>query len=84
MRYMLQLSGIAMAKIFCLKCGSKVPADAVYCPNCGAALSIQSTIHDQIMIVTTPTFPGHSVVEVLGVVTGLTVGTRGVGGKFVA
>jgi uncharacterized protein YbjQ (UPF0145 family) len=84
MRYRLQLSGIAMAEIFCSKCGSKVPADAVYCPNCGAALSIQSTTHSQIMVVTTPTLPGHSVVKVLGVVTGLTVRTRGVGGKFVA
>jgi uncharacterized protein YbjQ (UPF0145 family) len=36
------------------------------------------------MVVTTPTLPGYRIVKVLGVVTGLTVRTRGVGGKFVA
>jgi uncharacterized protein YbjQ (UPF0145 family) len=36
------------------------------------------------MVVTTPTLPGYRVMKVLGAVTGLTVRTRGVGGKFVA
>jgi uncharacterized protein YbjQ (UPF0145 family) len=38
----------------------------------------------QIKVVTTPTLPGYEVVEVLGAVFGLTVRTRGVGGKFLA
>jgi uncharacterized protein YbjQ (UPF0145 family) len=84
MRCLLQLFGIVMSEIFCPKCGSKVPADAVYCLNCGAPLNAQSTPQKQLMVVTTPTLPGCSVVKVLGVVTGLTVRTRGVGGKFVA
>ena len=37
-----------------------------------------------ILVVTTPTVPGHEVVKVLGPVHGLTVRTRGVGGKIVA
>ena len=36
------------------------------------------------IIVTTPSVPGYHIKKVLGVVTGLTPRTRGVGGKFVA
>jgi len=38
----------------------------------------------QVMVVTTPTLPGYEIVKVLGEVHGLTVRTRGVGGKIVA
>jgi len=37
-----------------------------------------------ILVVTTPTVPGYEVVKVLGTVSGITVRTRGVGGKIVA
>jgi len=37
-----------------------------------------------IIIVTTPTIPGYEIVKVLGAVSGITVRTRGVGGKIVA
>mgnify|MGYP001030019177 CR=1 FL=1 len=37
-----------------------------------------------IIVVTTPTVPGYQVVKVLGPVHGLTVRTRGVGGKIAA
>jgi uncharacterized protein YbjQ (UPF0145 family) len=76
--------GDLMSEIFCPKCGSKVPTDAMFCPNCGASLSAQSGRQTRMIVVTTPTLSGHRVVKVLGVVTGLTVRTRGVGGKFVA
>jgi uncharacterized protein YbjQ (UPF0145 family) len=79
-----KMSGIIMSEVYCPKCGNKVPADAVFCPNCGAPLNIQSQQQTQMMVVTTPTLSGYRVVKVLGVVTGLTVRTRGVGGKFVA
>ena len=36
------------------------------------------------IIVTTPTLPGYEIVKILGPVHGLTVRTRGVGGKIVA
>jgi len=37
-----------------------------------------------LIVVTTPTLPGYEIVKVFGVVHGLTVRTRGVGGKFIA
>jgi uncharacterized protein YbjQ (UPF0145 family) len=73
-----------MSEIHCPKCGNKVPADAAFCPNCGAPLDVQAAKPTRMFVVTTPTLPGYRVVKVLGVVTGLTVRTRGVGGKFVA
>jgi uncharacterized protein YbjQ (UPF0145 family) len=39
---------------------------------------------EPIIVVTTPTVPGYRIVKVLGPVHGLTVRTRGVGGKIVA
>lgn len=39
---------------------------------------------NSLIIVTTPTIPGYEVVKVLGTIHGLTVRTRGVGGKIVA
>jgi len=38
----------------------------------------------QVIVVTTPTLPGYQIVKVLGTVHGLTVRTRGIGGKIVA
>lgn len=38
----------------------------------------------ELMVVTTPTLPGYEIVKVLGEVHGLTVRTRGVGGKIIA
>jgi uncharacterized protein YbjQ (UPF0145 family) len=38
----------------------------------------------EMMVVTTPTLPGYEIVRVLGEVHGLTVRTRGVGGKIIA
>ena len=37
-----------------------------------------------VLVVTTPTVQGYEIVKVLGAVSGLTVRTRGVGGKIVA
>jgi uncharacterized protein YbjQ (UPF0145 family) len=73
-----------MSEIYCPKCGNKAPVDAVFCPNCGAPLNVQSAQQTHMMVVTTPTLPGYRIVKVLGVVHGLTVRTRGVGGKFIA
>ncbi|NWG10868.1 YbjQ family protein [Candidatus Bathyarchaeota archaeon] len=38
----------------------------------------------EVIVVTTPNLPGFEIVKVLGTVHGLTVRTRGVGGKFIA
>ncbi len=44
----------------------------------------QLTEKQSIIVVTTPTISGYDVVKVLGPVHGLTVRTRGVGGKIIA
>jgi uncharacterized protein YbjQ (UPF0145 family) len=77
-------SGSIMSEVYCPKCGKKAPAEAVFCPDCGASINVQPVQQTHMMVVTTPTLPGYRVVKVLGVVHGLTVRTRGVGGKFVA
>jgi uncharacterized protein YbjQ (UPF0145 family) len=38
----------------------------------------------KVIVVTTPTVPGYKIVKVLGPVHGITVRTRGMGGKIVA
>jgi uncharacterized protein YbjQ (UPF0145 family) len=73
-----------MSEVYCPKCGNKAPANAVFCPNCGAPLNVKSAQPTRMIVVTTPTLPGYRIVKVLGAVHGLTVRTRGVGGKFVA
>lgn len=39
---------------------------------------------EEVLVATTPTIPGYKVKKVLGIVTGTTVRTRGLGGKIVA
>ena len=73
-----------MVEIYCPKCGNKTPANALFCPTCGNALSAPMTQTRRMLVVTTPTVPGYQIVKVLGAVHGLTVRTRGVGGKFAA
>ena len=54
-----------------------------FCARCGLSLE-GGSISSSITVVTTPTIPGFRVTRVVGVVTGLTARTRGVGGRFVA
>ncbi|MDH5390233.1 MAG: heavy metal-binding domain-containing protein [Candidatus Bathyarchaeota archaeon] len=70
-----------MEEKYCPKCGKKSPVDAGFCPSCGASFKIERA---QVIVVTTPTVPGYQIVKVLGTVHGLTVRTRGIGGKIVA
>jgi uncharacterized protein YbjQ (UPF0145 family) len=71
---------------YCPKCGKKSPANAFFCSSCGASFKIDRVRKEQsqVIVVTTPTVPGYQITKVLGVVHGLTVRTRGVGGKIVA
>jgi len=46
--------------------------------------SIKLGEKQSVLVVTTPTVPGYEIVKVLGAVSGITVRTRGVGGKIVA
>jgi len=67
---------------YCPKCGKKSPANENFCSSCGA--SFAESGRAQVIVVTTPTVPGYRIVKVLGAVHGITVRTRGVGGKIVA
>lgn len=73
---------IRMGEKYCPKCGKKSSEDAEFCRSCGA--SFAGLKPPKIVVVTTPTVPGYDIVKVLGAVHGLTVRTRGVGGKIVA
>jgi len=74
---------IKMSTKNCKKCGSSSTADARFCPNCGASFAVAST-KSELMVVTTSTIPGYEIVKALGIVHGMTVRTRGVGGKIMA
>jgi len=67
----------------CQKCKTAVNEDSEFCPNCGAVLKVNS-IEGPLMVVTTSTIPGYEIVKALGIVHGMTVRTRGVGGKIIA
>lgn len=71
-----------MSTKYCAKCGKSSPADAQFCSSCGASFS--ATAQSEIMVVTTPSIIGYEIVKVLGTVHGITVRTRGIGGKFIA
>jgi len=71
-----------MSTKYCPKCGNSSPADAQYCSSCGATFA--ATAQSEIIVVTTPTITGYEIVKVLGTVHGITVRTRGIGGKFIA
>ena len=66
----------------CPNCGSDLPDGARFCTSCGASL-VPGT-GAQFIVTTTPSVEGYSIKKILGVVTGLTPRTRGVGGKIVA
>lgn len=66
----------------CPNCGAEVSAGAKYCTSCGASL-IPGT-SEEFIVTTTPSAEGYRIKKILGVVTGLTPRTRGVGGKIVA
>ena len=74
---------IKMSSKNCQKCRTSVSTDAEYCPNCGASFA-SATSKSELMVVTTSTIPGYDIVKALGIVHGMTVRTRGVGGKIMA
>jgi uncharacterized protein YbjQ (UPF0145 family) len=66
----------------CPNCGSELSADAKFCTSCGASTVPGTT--PKFIITTTPSAEGYKIKKVLGVVTGITPRTRGIGGKIVA
>jgi len=69
---------------YCTSCGAELPENSKFCTKCGASTTTPSPIATAFPIVTTPTIPGYRVKKIVGIVTGLTARTRGMGGKFVA
>ena len=75
--------------MYCTKCGSQVDDSAVYCPNCRTQLKATSpsapgTEYGLPMLFTTNYVPGYTITKVLGMVYGITVRSRGVGGNIIA
>ena len=72
----------------CPSCGAVLPEKARFCPNCGIQLAgeDESALPKSFdfLVTTSPYIPGYEIRKILGIVTGLTVRTRGFGGKFVA
>jgi uncharacterized protein YbjQ (UPF0145 family) len=72
----------------CLWCGTGVPENAKKCPRCGhstvseAEEALPSML--DFLIVTSPMIPGYRIKKTLGIASGLTARTRGIGGKFLA
>ena len=71
---------------YCPNCGGKITEEDKFCPGCGSSIGGQSVdlSSSDIVVVTTPTVPGYCVKKIMGLVTGITARTRGVGGRFVA
>jgi uncharacterized protein YbjQ (UPF0145 family) len=77
--------------MYCPKCGNQVDDSAVYCPNCRAPLKASNatpsgpgTGFGLPMLFTSNYVPGYTITKVLGMVYGITVRSRGVGGNILA
>jgi uncharacterized protein YbjQ (UPF0145 family) len=78
--------------MYCPKCGSQVSDTAVYCPNCRTQLKAASPnaspnaagSYGLPMLYTSNYVPGYKIDKVLGMVYGITVRSRGVGGNIIA
>ena len=71
-----------MSTKYCPKCGKSSRTDAQFCASCGA--SFTTAAQGDLIVVTTSIIPGYEIVKALGTVHGITVRTRGVGGKIIA
>jgi uncharacterized protein YbjQ (UPF0145 family) len=71
---------------YCPNCGGKITEEDKFCPGCGLSIGGQrvEVSSSSIIVVTTPIVPGYRVKKIMGLVTGITARTRGVGGRFVA
>jgi uncharacterized protein YbjQ (UPF0145 family) len=75
--------------MFCPKCGKQVNDNAVYCPNCKAQLK-QVGEYSGVpgsgtpMLLTSNYAPGYKIDRVFGMVYGITVRSRGLGGNILA
>ncbi len=69
--------------MICPNCGKQVSDGSTFCPSCGADLT-KATSSQGLMLLTSNYAPGFRVDKVLGLVYGITVRSRGVGGNLMA
>jgi uncharacterized protein YbjQ (UPF0145 family) len=69
--------------VICPNCGKQVADGSAFCQFCGRDLK-QSTPSQGLMMLTTNYAPGYKVDRVLGLVYGITVRSRGIGGNILA
>ncbi len=74
--------------MFCPRCGKQVQDNAAFCPYCRydmkASPVASPSVQGQITLFTSNYVPGYKVEKVLGLVYGITVRSRGLGGNIVA
>jgi uncharacterized protein YbjQ (UPF0145 family) len=75
--------------MICQRCGKAVDDGAAFCPFCGNNLKQQmsgpkATDPSQVLLLTANYASGYKVDKLLGMVYGITVRSRGIGGNIVA
>ncbi len=73
--------------MFCQRCGKTVDDSASFCPFCGNDLkktAMKPNATGQVMLLTANYASGYKVDKVLGLVYGITVRSRGLGGNIIA
>jgi uncharacterized protein YbjQ (UPF0145 family) len=78
--------------MICQKCGKSVDDNATFCPFCGNNIKQQATggpspvggSSPQVILLTSNYVAGYKVEKVIGMVYGITVRSRGIGGNIVA
>ncbi len=69
--------------MICPSCGKQVADGSAFCPRCGKALAAPDS-SGEMMLLTSNYAPGYKVDKVLGLVYGITVRSRGLGGNLMA
>jgi len=69
--------------MICPNCGKQAADGSAFCPSCGADLT-KATSSQDLMLLTSNYAPGYKVDRVLGMVYGITVRSRGLGGNLMA
>jgi uncharacterized protein YbjQ (UPF0145 family) len=69
--------------MICPNCGKQVADGSAFCPSCGRDLK-QPSSSQGIMLLTSNYASGYKVDKVLGLVYGITVRSRGIGGNLMA
>jgi uncharacterized protein YbjQ (UPF0145 family) len=69
--------------MICPNCGKQVADGSTFCPSCGRDLRV-ATPSQGLILLTSNYAPGYRVDKVLGLVYGITVRSRGLGGNIIA